>query len=393
MYGGMRTARHAHIVQDLVDMGDPASLELTLKLLENLCEGHNVELQNYLREQTDNIRTTDLVSLTVELLHVLIEGLDNHTMPLVVQAVDSLIEFVQGCVPNQLAVFDAKIIDALNFILRRHRYDKCPEYQARSVHVWVPAESRAGGPFKAKLRAADLVAAGGRQRRTVAQHGQGSGACAPIDQAPQQCVQFEVLDVLGVMKGLVYYFQAYKTVRSAAACGSGSECMQGKDRAWAAERINEDEDVPVARQVAFEYFHVLYRLSDFIAAPAFSKEAAAAVPEFQPIYDFYAARTQTIEMLRGDHLLRVHFFDKFSDQLREEDIESVKWNVDRSSPGDKISDFVARAKTIMADIDHTNRVEAWSPITKLTVRNTALWSRGACLCGCAGAHALQHCCC
>ena len=118
-----------HMSQDLVELGDPANLELTLKLLASLCEGHNTALQDYLREQSDNIRTTDLVSLTVELLHVLIESLDSHTMPLVVQAVDSLIEFVQGCVPNQLAVFDAKIVDALNFILRRHYYDHCPAYQ------------------------------------------------------------------------------------------------------------------------------------------------------------------------------------------------------------------------------------------------------------------------
>ena len=73
------------ILQEIIEFTDEANLELVLKMLEQMCEGHNNVLQNYLRVQTENIHTIDLVAESVELLHVLIEGLDDKTMPLVIQ--------------------------------------------------------------------------------------------------------------------------------------------------------------------------------------------------------------------------------------------------------------------------------------------------------------------
>ena len=40
-----------------------------------------------------------------------------------------MIEFVQGCVPNQLTILNENVIDDLNFVIRRHKYDKCRLYQ------------------------------------------------------------------------------------------------------------------------------------------------------------------------------------------------------------------------------------------------------------------------
>ena len=45
------------------------------------------------------------------------------------QTLDTMIEFVQGCVPNQLTILNENVIDDLNFIIRRHKYDKCRLYQ------------------------------------------------------------------------------------------------------------------------------------------------------------------------------------------------------------------------------------------------------------------------
>ena len=45
------------------------------------------------------------------------------------QTIDTLIELAQGCVANQVVIFDMKIIDALNFILRRHMYKNCAEFE------------------------------------------------------------------------------------------------------------------------------------------------------------------------------------------------------------------------------------------------------------------------
>ena len=37
---------------------------LIFRFLQLLCEGHNLRMQNYLRQQTNGIRSVDLVSAT-----------------------------------------------------------------------------------------------------------------------------------------------------------------------------------------------------------------------------------------------------------------------------------------------------------------------------------------
>ncbi len=44
--------------------------------------------------------------------------------------------------------------------------------------------------------------------------------------------------------------------------------MQHKDANWAADKVNEDDEVFYAREVAYQYFHVLLRLKDFMGAKA-----------------------------------------------------------------------------------------------------------------------------
>ena len=55
----------SHAPQDLVEFQDEGNLELTMKMLEYLCEGNHRLLKAYLRDQTDNITKFDLVSLSV----------------------------------------------------------------------------------------------------------------------------------------------------------------------------------------------------------------------------------------------------------------------------------------------------------------------------------------
>ena len=56
-----------------------------MKMLQRLCEGHNVQIQEYLQIQSENLQTVDLVSLTVELLSCMSESIDGHTIHLIVQ--------------------------------------------------------------------------------------------------------------------------------------------------------------------------------------------------------------------------------------------------------------------------------------------------------------------
>ena len=44
-----------------------------------------------------------------------------------IQTVETLVEFSQGCVANQSAIFDARVMDAINFIIRNHSYKGCKD--------------------------------------------------------------------------------------------------------------------------------------------------------------------------------------------------------------------------------------------------------------------------
>ena len=73
-------------------------------MLKQLCEGHNTRMQNYLREQRDNLVSIDLVRLTVEVLHVLSESIDSRTLVLVSEVCSKKVFVVEGIVTDDVTV-------------------------------------------------------------------------------------------------------------------------------------------------------------------------------------------------------------------------------------------------------------------------------------------------
>ena len=50
-------------VESAVEVKDPGSLALLMSVLQNMCEGTNAVIQNYFRDQPDNIRTVNVVDI------------------------------------------------------------------------------------------------------------------------------------------------------------------------------------------------------------------------------------------------------------------------------------------------------------------------------------------
>ena len=97
--------------------------------ITHFCQGHNVELQNYLRVQSDHMRSHDLVTLCVELLHSIVFDINEKSIDMIIQLLETLDEFCQGCVGNQIAVFDAQVVEDINYILRLTKFGKCEPYK------------------------------------------------------------------------------------------------------------------------------------------------------------------------------------------------------------------------------------------------------------------------
>ena len=69
--------------------------------MQLLCEGHNIELQNMLREQVNvdgNVaeKTYDFISMFARYLGEFYKFFSSYTCDVGQQMVDSLIEFIQG---------------------------------------------------------------------------------------------------------------------------------------------------------------------------------------------------------------------------------------------------------------------------------------------------------
>ena len=80
------------------------------KLLQSFCFGHYIDLQNYVRHQTNSQSNCDLVNLTIKIL-ISFEIVQKNYAP-ILQCFEALIEFIQGpCRGNQETLIHSKFLD------------------------------------------------------------------------------------------------------------------------------------------------------------------------------------------------------------------------------------------------------------------------------------------
>ena len=97
-----------------------------------MCENHNINLQNMLREQVNidgNVsgKTFDFISQLARMVGEYYKIFSSYTCDLGQQMIDSLVEFIQGpCEGNQAALISAKIIDSSRDFLAG--FEKPSEY-------------------------------------------------------------------------------------------------------------------------------------------------------------------------------------------------------------------------------------------------------------------------
>ncbi|KRX06791.1 MIR motif [Pseudocohnilembus persalinus] len=89
-----------------------------LKMLQLFCEGHYLELQNYLYKQTSSRTSYDLITIVVELLYQYSQSLNKQNYENIIKCLDTLTEFVQGpCYTNQETIIDSKFFEIAQPIL------------------------------------------------------------------------------------------------------------------------------------------------------------------------------------------------------------------------------------------------------------------------------------
>ena len=89
-----------------------------LRFLQLLSEGHNDELQNFMRFQENARVNHNVLDLCQKLSEKLVENLSEANYYVLVQCFDSLTEFIQGpCTENQRVLADGSVLKVINRIL------------------------------------------------------------------------------------------------------------------------------------------------------------------------------------------------------------------------------------------------------------------------------------
>ena len=88
-------------------------------------------LQNYLRDQPDNIKSFNIVAETTSFLNMVYANINLKTIDLVIQLFTTLNEFASGNQENRMVMLTNKVIDYINFILRAGEFDDCPQEKVK----------------------------------------------------------------------------------------------------------------------------------------------------------------------------------------------------------------------------------------------------------------------
>ena len=84
-------------------------------------------LQNYIRDQPDNVQSVKLVTETVAILDSLYLSIHCGTIATLTRVFSTLNEFTSGNQATRVELVDRKIVDYINVIIRMHEFPGCAD--------------------------------------------------------------------------------------------------------------------------------------------------------------------------------------------------------------------------------------------------------------------------
>ena len=119
-----QSGKGKEIADMLVKFQDTYHVKLALRVLGLMCDGQYRLMQNYLREQKDNLASVNVVGEVALFIQNFSHDINSETMDLVHLILQTLIEMCVGNYPNQLVIYNRQIIESLNHIFALDVYDE-----------------------------------------------------------------------------------------------------------------------------------------------------------------------------------------------------------------------------------------------------------------------------
>ena len=280
-------------------------------------------------------------------LGILIQDMSAEMTPLIIQCLNTITEFVQGNQLNQRAVFDARIIDHVNTIIR-----------ANNAVMGLPAT-------KTQLKAS-IKQEGDVMTNDVISMGV---ACAELmermlesNDSDTEYVAKEsekILDVACIFKMIHQYMLLNEEVV-----------------------IKNGGDSEQLSAVSFVWFTVVSRLQHFshkehIRSESGTGKVGAQEDVEEKSMSSCEATGASIELVVDGVLQKVHFHvdPAWRRDIRAETKDKLLWSVDRGSMIEQTRDFVERSRVIIADMKYMKSVLRSSRTNNFIQKNSNLWSQ------------------
>ncbi|XP_055955374.1 inositol 1,4,5-trisphosphate receptor type 1 [Patella vulgata] len=315
-------------------------IELVLKVMARMCDGQNKQLQDYLREQPDNVKSFDIIAEVTRFLNVVYSNITGKNIDLVIQLFETMNEFTAGNQENRVVIYDNKIIDYINFIMRAADFANCTTDKILSLRQSIAnlimslIEENGEGPSQVAIEVKDTL----DKKAVVALMTE----CYEMHQPDKNRKEDMKLAMMSAGGGSASYLATAKSFALA-----GGSFLHGVVKKQREEFSDEYMDV------GFSLYLLLNRMLDIDVKLL---ETLKLTPLQQKAFNFYKKNSMSIEIVKEDVLQKINFRVKNKRVLREEVKEKLKWSVDRSSPSNKIRDLMAWTKDIMKDIAYQQRI-------------------------------------
>eukprot|EP00760_Papus_ankaliazontas_P031379 PhM_4_TR5257/c0_g1_i1/m.41768 len=283
-----------------------------MRFLQLFCEGHNTELQDYLREQPDNVHSYNLVKETMTFLRhsLTVEVPSTFMLEVMLQAFNTLTEYCQGPVPrNQLTLVQSNLGQQVSHVFER-----------------------------------DFRTTDGDPRVT---HKVRSAAITTLLSLLEGCTDKRIPSLLfGNLKA--EFFQQHLVAIARGTC------------------LRMTEENEPALELGFNIYILGKTLESYCKdemGPFFTTHAntsssgssgtsSTSVLDVETL-DFFRRYTGRIEILRESLIERVYFrIPAVCQNLSKASKEHITWNVNRDTPTMRITDFFKRAEEVIFEIEY-----------------------------------------
>eukprot|EP01059_Diplonema_ambulator_P036495 TRINITY_DN9103_c0_g1_i1.p1 TRINITY_DN9103_c0_g1~~TRINITY_DN9103_c0_g1_i1.p1 ORF type:complete len:2700 (+),score=824.86 TRINITY_DN9103_c0_g1_i1:45-8144(+) len=281
-----------------------------MRYLQLFCEGHNTELQNYLREQGDNVHSFNLVTETLCFLTAVLQvaNFDEFMAEVALQAYNTLTEYCQGpVIENQLCIVHGGMCLAVNAV-----------FQA-------PGDGGGVDFFLVQNARPELV----EQIRTAA-----------------------VATVLSLLEG-----GTDQTIVAMMTGNQGLDLEVFRDTLYEvwdmklhADKEDDQDKAEYALELGFSIFILFKTLQAYQPSLVYLDDSECT--------RYFKERTGRIEICRGSDIERVYFRIPelcVAPGLSERTKYELLWSVRRNTPTERIIDFFDKGGLLIYEMEYTDK--------------------------------------